>query len=425
MKTLGTKKFATKAVSKEFVTRVDKCFKRVQSNLVNFNRHALKYFTWYFDNPQKDYKIVHVAGSNGKGSVSLKTAALLEKSGFKTGLFVSPHISSVRERIQVNRQKIPESDFIKHYDKLERFEREWEIDLGCFQFLLGMALNYFKEQECDFAVLECGIGGWSSQTNIADANYAVITSIGLEHCDILGKSEARICRDKAGILRENIPLVVGPTVPLDVIQPICKHYNSKLICIQPKDESFITCNKEISLAVYNEILNNEPEIPIKLSEEEIQEALDVTPPCRMDLVPVENIKEFAPDLDYYPKHTYMDVGHNAPAMKGMLNTLEKLHSDNPKLKVYVIACFSSNKDILPALNTLMQRAVDIRIVLVKHYRLITEKEADEVIQKLKMSGLVKALRIHDIEHKGDLTKNVRATLEMINRKEEENAVLMV
>lgn len=130
MKTLGTKKFATKAVSNEFVKRVDKCFKRVQSNLLNFNRHALQYFTWYFDNPQKDYKIVHVAGSNGKGSVSLKTATLLEKSGFKTGLFVSPHISSVRERIQINRQKIAESDFINHYDKLERFEREWEIDLG-------------------------------------------------------------------------------------------------------------------------------------------------------------------------------------------------------------------------------------------------------------------------------------------------------
>lgn len=99
----------------------------------------------------------------------------------KCGMFVSPHISSVRERIQINEKKISQSDFVKYYDLICKFEKDWEMQMNVFQFLLSMALVYFRDQECEYVVLECGIGGWSSQTNIADADYAVITSIGLDH----------------------------------------------------------------------------------------------------------------------------------------------------------------------------------------------------------------------------------------------------
>lgn len=204
-------------------------------SLYRFSRHSMRYVSWHFWRPESAYKIVHIAGTNGKGSVSVKISSLLHKSNKKTGLFVSPHISSVRERIQIfnpntsKPTKISPKNYIKYYNIIESFEKEWDIELNWFQFFLAMALLYFRDEKWEFVVLEWGIGGWSSQTNIANADYAVITSIGMDHSDVLGKTEKHICRDKAGILRDNIPVVVGPTVPLDIMRPICKNYNNKLV----------------------------------------------------------------------------------------------------------------------------------------------------------------------------------------------------
>jgi dihydrofolate synthase/folylpolyglutamate synthase len=131
---------------------------------------------------------VHIAGTNGKGSTSIKTHSLLAHSGFKAGLFTTPSISSLREVIKINNEMISESDFCKYYDIIEKFEKDWDVKHGYFQCMLAMGMLYFKDQGCDYVVLECGIGGFHSQTNFFDSDYAAITSIGFDHMDVLGKT---------------------------------------------------------------------------------------------------------------------------------------------------------------------------------------------------------------------------------------------
>jgi dihydrofolate synthase / folylpolyglutamate synthase len=156
------------------------------------SKNIMSCFKWYFNNPDSEYKIVNVAGTNGKGSVTIKIASLLEKSGFKVGMFISPHIASIRERCQINRHCISEIDFIKYYEIVEKFEKDEELQCNFFVTILIMSILYFKDQKCDYVVLECGIGGFASSVSSFDAKYAAITSIGFDHVDILGLSADQI-----------------------------------------------------------------------------------------------------------------------------------------------------------------------------------------------------------------------------------------
>lgn len=177
----------TKSNSKLYCEKIKAVYDRDQFYMTPMTRNTINYFKWKFNNPQSAFKIVHVAGTNGKGSVSIKTHSLLASSGFKTGLFTTPSIASLREVIKINNQMISETDFCKFYDIVEKFEEEWKVKSGYFQFMLAMAILYFKDQKCDYVVLECGVGGFRSQTNFFDSNYAAITSIGFDHVDVLGK----------------------------------------------------------------------------------------------------------------------------------------------------------------------------------------------------------------------------------------------
>lgn len=336
----------------KFVQIVDSLFKRRPSKKDTF---IMKDVAEYFNNPQEHYKVVHVAGTNGKGSVWAKVATLLEKSGVRTGLFVSPHVSTVRERIQVNRKKITQEDFVKYYEKVEKCENELNINLSFFQYVLAMSVVYFKDTEWDYVVMEWGIGGTHSQTNFLDSDYAVITSIGLDHWNVLGETEEEILIDKAGIIRNNAPWIVGPEVNIDILQPIIDRHNAKLVKIE-KEESkwFVHYNKSISRAVYNEILENDPKIVNKLTEDEIEQWLNVNPPCRLQRVDRETIEKFCPEFEYYPRSVVLDVGHNPPAMSNLIKALETLETE--KFTLYVIAWFSSNKDIKSAMHFLSERA---------------------------------------------------------------------
>lgn len=174
----------TKSTSQIYRQKVKEIYEK---NYVKANPYIMSYFKWHFKNPEKAFKIVHVAGTNGKGSVSIKISSLLEKSGFKVGMVISPHISSFRERVQINRQNISESDFCKYYDIINKFQKELKMNYNLFSFSLSMAMLYFKDEKCDYVVLECGVGGFTSKTNHFDSNYAAITSIGFDHTDLLGK----------------------------------------------------------------------------------------------------------------------------------------------------------------------------------------------------------------------------------------------
>ncbi len=163
------------------------------------------------DNPHTKFKSIHVAGTNGKGSVSHMLAAVLQTAGYKTGLYTSPHLKDFRERIKVNGEMIPEQDVVDFTEKVRPIIKE--IEPSFFEITVAMAFDHFAKQQVDIAVIETGLGGRLDSTNIITPELSVITNIGWDHMNILGDTLEKIAAEKAGIIKQNIPVVIGETLP--------------------------------------------------------------------------------------------------------------------------------------------------------------------------------------------------------------------
>lgn len=166
-------------------------------------------FAVQLGNPHHKYPSLHIAGTNGKGSTSHMLASSLQEMGYQIGLYTSPHLLDFSERIRVNGQVIEESfviDFVLQYKDYFRSEQ-----LSFFEITVGIALAYFAEKQVDYAVIEVGLGGRLDATNIINPQLAVITNIGLDHTEFLGTSLAQIAYEKAGVIKENIPVIIGET----------------------------------------------------------------------------------------------------------------------------------------------------------------------------------------------------------------------
>ncbi|MBE0651151.1 MAG: bifunctional folylpolyglutamate synthase/dihydrofolate synthase [Bacteroidales bacterium] len=158
-------------------------------------------------NPQDSFRAIHIAGTNGKGSVSHMIASILQEAGLKTGLYTSPHLKDFRERIKINGEMIPEEKVVEFVDKNQKWLEDHKISF--FEMTVGMAYQYFKEEKVDFAVLETGMGGRLDSTNISNPVLSIITNIGYDHMAFLGNTLEKIAGEKAGIIKEGIPVVIG------------------------------------------------------------------------------------------------------------------------------------------------------------------------------------------------------------------------
>ena len=162
-------------------------------------------------NPQEKFKAIHVAGTNGKGSVSHLIASVLQESGYKTGLYTSPHLNDFRERIRINGEMISEDRVVAFVEKYgHTFEK---LSPSFFEMTVGMAYDQFASEKVDFAVLETGMGGRLDSTNICKPVITVITNIGHDHMQFLGDTLEKIAFEKAGIFKENVPVVIGKKQP--------------------------------------------------------------------------------------------------------------------------------------------------------------------------------------------------------------------
>ncbi len=165
----------------------------------------------HLGNPHKKIKTIHVAGTNGKGSTSHMLAAILQEAGYRVGLYTSPHLKDFRERIRINGAVITEAyvvDFIAQH-------RAFFDQHACsfFEMTVGMAFQYFADQQVDIAVIEVGLGGRLDSTNIIRPEVSVITNIGMDHTQFLGTTFAAIAAEKAGIIKQHVPVVIGRTIP--------------------------------------------------------------------------------------------------------------------------------------------------------------------------------------------------------------------
>jgi len=158
-------------------------------------------------NPQEKFKTIHVAGTNGKGSVSHSLSAIFQTAGYKTGLYTSPHLYDFRERIRIDGNMI-EKDFVTAFvGKMKSLAEE--IEPSFFEITVAMAFDYFAEQKVDIAIIEVGLGGRLDSTNIISPQLAVITNIGWDHMNMLGNTLEEIAWEKAGIIKQSIPVVIG------------------------------------------------------------------------------------------------------------------------------------------------------------------------------------------------------------------------
>lgn len=165
----------------------------------------------YFGHPHRKFRTIHVAGTNGKGSVSTILASVMQRAGYRVGLYTSPHLKDFRERIRVDGEMIPQQevvDFVgRHRAKLE------ELEPSFFEMTVAMALDYFDRRAVDVAILEVGMGGRLDSTNIVTPLLSIITNIGFDHTQFLGDTLGKIAGEKAGIIKPEVPVVVGETDP--------------------------------------------------------------------------------------------------------------------------------------------------------------------------------------------------------------------
>lgn len=191
----------------EFLFTAMPSFQRVGGDAYKPGLERIAAFCQHMGNPQRNYYTIHVAGTNGKGSVSHMLASILREAGYRTGLFTSPHLVDFRERIRVDGEMIPKQKVVNFVDKHQA--KMQELDLSFFEMTAAMAFDYFDQSDVEVAIIETGLGGRLDATNIITPILSIVTNIGLEHTEFLGTTIEQIASEKAGIIKKSIPALLG------------------------------------------------------------------------------------------------------------------------------------------------------------------------------------------------------------------------
>ena len=300
----------------------------------------------YLGLPHKSFKCIHVAGTNGKGSTSHMLASVLQQAGYKVGLYTSPHLLDFRERIKVNGSMIPEQnvvDFVsihKSYFKAKH--------LSFFEMTVGMAFSYFKQERVDYAVIEVGLGGRLDATNIITPILSLITNIGLDHTQFLGTTRSKIAREKAGIIKNGVPVVVGEkdAETEDIFNEIAIEKKSPLLFAETISSKYLTdlkgsyqqLNVQTLLGALNflHLKNLTPGI--------IQKGL-------LNVVLNTQLSGRWQVLNTSPK-IIADVGHNK---EGLLFLSKQLQEESFK-KLHIIMGFVKGREISPLVSLFPENA---------------------------------------------------------------------
>lgn len=196
-------------------------FKKDLTNTIALSNHL--------GNPEEKFKSIHVGGTNGKGSTSHMLASILQEAGYKVGLYTSPHLKNFTERIRINGEEISREAVVRFITENKSFLEQQKLSF--FEMTVGLAFNEFAKQEVDIAVVEVGLGGRLDSTNIITPEVSVITNIGLDHTQFLGETLPEIAFEKAGIIKQNVPVVIGEeqeeTTP--VFEKKAKECKSKIV----------------------------------------------------------------------------------------------------------------------------------------------------------------------------------------------------
>lgn len=352
-----------------------------------FSLDTMRKFADCLGNPQDSLNIIHIAGSNGKGSTSAFCEAILREHGFRVGLFTSPHLIDINERIQIDRKNISDSDFVRIFKNLElaaeKLKRENpELSPTFFEYITAMALSYFKEKKVDFAVLEVGLGGRLDASNIVSPDICAITTIALEHTQYLGDTLAKIAREKAGIIKQNTPLVCG-ILPIEAqveIEKIAREKNAPLYRLEDyytKSPQFDTSfeadyqKKNAALAfLICEVLSRGKK-SFEFSEAKARDALlKTTWDARWQNINLPN-----------GKRLILDCSHNIECAAELEKNLALLLQKSGGKKPLIVAGILGKERAIPLLKVISNYAEKIAFVEVNEDRALSLEELESCLPK--------------------------------------------
>ena len=299
-------------------------------------------------NPQNNFSSVHVAGTNGKGSTCSGIASILQEAGYKTGLYTSPHYKDYRERIKLNGQFIPKEAVASFVSKYKSFFDE--INPSYFEITVAMAFWYFSEQEVDIAVIETGLGGRLDSTNILDPQLSIITNIGKDHTNLLGNTLNSIAKEKAGIIKEITPVIIGDynseTAP--IFLNIANEKNAELSFANqtetcPYESDLIGPFQKQNIQTIYTSIKKMIEMGCVVSENDIKKGL-------MSVVKNTQMVGRWQTLDIDPL-TIVDSAHNVDSMKIIVKKIKELDK-----KVHFVLGMVKDKNIDGVLKLLPKNA---------------------------------------------------------------------
>lgn len=333
---------------------------------INLGLERVERILEIIENPQKKLKFIHVAGTNGKGSVCSMLSSIItngnvvgctsqhKNNNLKVGLFTSPHVFEYTERIKINNEDIEKEIFAKKIVELTEIAQANEIHLTEFEILTVVAFDYFAENNVDIVVLETGLGGRLDATNIIESNLcSIITHIDLDHTERLGDTIEKIAFEKAGIIKNNCPVVVGSNNSgLEIVKSVAKEKNSPVIFSEDTqnlkkhfDENLalkgLWQKENLALVLKAiELLNNKG---LEISQDAITKGLkNVKHPCRFQYLKEQNI--------------LIDGAHNPNGIKSLRESLNE-YFPNQKIK-FIFGCLK-NKEHLSMVNSLFNKNDEI------------------------------------------------------------------
>ena len=358
-------------------------------------------------NPHLKFKSVHVAGTNGKGSTSHLLAAAFQENGYKTGLYTSPHLRSVRERIRINGDLVSQENMIEFFEKYQN--EILKIEPSYFELLVAIAFDTFAKEKVDIAVVEVGLGGRLDSTNILLPELSVITNIGWDHMDILGDTLQKIAFEKGGIIKENIPVVIGERQEevMSVFEELAQERNADLYYSdafwkvqQYRDESSHKELFELETLQGNPFkiqLNSDLEGVFQ--EKNIQTALAALSVLKIKGMELDFQKVFR-SFERVKKNTglrgrwellqnqpkvIVDVGHNPPGLKYLKKNLQ-LSGWHNESHLHIVIGFVKDKDVLETIRFFPSNAT-YYITQANVPRALPVEDLDLIMKKIQLQTI--------------------------------------
>ena len=336
------------------------------------------------ENPQTEFKSIHIAGTNGKGSTSHMLAAILQQAGYKTGLYTSPHLKDFRERIKINGEMVAQNfvvDFVQRTSSITA-----QIEPSFFELTMCMAFDYFAQEKVDIAIIETGLGGRLDSTNIINPILSIITNIGYDHMNMLGDTLEKIATEKAGIIKNNVPVIIGEYLKETKSVFIAKSQQCNAPIIFASDEFTISDIKITAQNLYCQVTNSKENLrdtynldlngtyqsknlPAILCAEKILKQLGFNIPENAEKFAIANTKKLTGlfgrwDVIGQNPSVVLDVAHNEDGIKQIIahinsikNNQPSTATDNKIITTHIIIGVVKDKEIEHILSLLPKEAL--------------------------------------------------------------------